>query len=154
VVGGLTYLVMPRILFATYMADQRLPIALAFMLVACLYLEARHRLVRRGFIATLLILLAIRVIEVDVSWGELSRGTLEFRDSVRRIQRGSKILVAYADRMAGDDVNDLGLVHAACIAMIERSALVSTAFTVVGKQVMQVREAYRDRVDGDDGTPP
>ena len=31
---------------------------------------------------------------------------------------------------AGDDVRDLGLVHAACIATIERSALVTTLFTV------------------------
>ena len=40
---------------------------------------------------------------------------------------------------AGDDVADLGLVHAACLAMIERSALVTTAFTVVGKQILHVR---------------
>jgi hypothetical protein len=153
-VGGLTYLVMPRVLFATYLADQRLPIALAFMLVGCLYLETRHRMVRRGFIAMLFVLLALRVIEVDASWAELSRGTLEFRDSVRRITRGSKILVAYADRAAGDEVRDLGLVHAACVAMIERSSMVTTAFTVVGKQVLRVKPEFRDRVDTEDGTPP
>lgn len=153
-VGGLTYLAMPRVLFATYLADQRLPIALAFMLVACLHLETRHRLVRRGFIAMLLVLLALRVIEVDASWAELSRGTLEFRDSVRRITRGAKVLVAYADLSAGDEVRDLGLVHAACVAMIERSAMVTTAFTVVGKQVLRVKPDYRDRADTEDGTPP
>jgi hypothetical protein len=40
------------------------------------------------------------------------------------------------------------------LAIIERSALVSTAFTVVGKQVLHVREDYRGRVDTEDGTPP
>ncbi len=69
VVGGLVYLAMPRILFATYMADQRLPVALAFMILACAHLEMRHRLVRRGFLAFLLILLVVRVIEVDVDLG-------------------------------------------------------------------------------------
>jgi hypothetical protein len=44
--------------------------------------------------------------------------------------------------------------HAACLAIIERSALVTTAFTVLGKQVMHVRRNYRDRVDTEDGTPP
>jgi hypothetical protein len=32
--------------------------------------------------------------------------------------------------------------------------LVTTAFTVLGKQVMHVRRNYRDRVDTEDGTPP
>src|SRR5262249_47952176 len=50
VVGGFIYLILPRNMFATYLADQRLPIALAFMLVACAHLELRHRLVRRGFL--------------------------------------------------------------------------------------------------------
>src|SRR6185312_13425682 len=64
-VGGLIYMVMPRVLFATYMADQRLPIAVAFMVIACAHLELRHRLVRRGFLVMLLVLLVVRVMEVD-----------------------------------------------------------------------------------------
>jgi hypothetical protein len=38
--------------------------------------------------------------------------------------------------------------------MIERSALVTTVFTVAGKQVLHVRPEYRDYVDLHDGTPP
>jgi hypothetical protein len=44
--------------------------------------------------------------------------------------------------------------HAATLAIIERSALVTTAFTVVGKQILHVRDDYRARVDTEDGTPP
>jgi hypothetical protein len=154
IVGGLVYLALPRVLFATYLADLRLPIALAFMLVACASMPLRHRLVRRGFLAILMMMLVVRVIEVDVNWTQLSQITLEFRDSVKRIKRGSTVLVAYADRAAGDDVRDLELVHAACLAMIDRSALVTTAFTVSGKQIMHVRNAYARRVDTEDGTPP
>jgi len=152
--GGLVYLAMPRILFATYMADQRLPIAVAFMLVACAHLELRHRMIRRGFIALLLVVLVLRVMEVDLAWAQLSPLTLQFRDSIKRITAGSTVLIAYADLSGGDDVRDLGLVHAACLAMIERSALVTTAFTVDGKQIMHVRPEYRDQVDTEDGTPP
>jgi hypothetical protein len=153
-VSGLVYLAMPRVMFATYMADQRLPIAFAFMLVACMHIDLRHRIVRRGFLVVLVMTLLVRVIEVDVSWAELSTATVEFRASVKRIKPGSKVLVAYAKPDGGDDVADYGLVHAACIAIIERSALVTTAFTVKGKQILQVRPAYRDIVDTEDGTPP
>jgi hypothetical protein len=38
--------------------------------------------------------------------------------------------------------------------MIERSALVSTAFTVKGKQIMTVRKAFHAQVDTEDGVPP
>ena len=66
-VGGLVYLAMPRVLFASYLADQRLPIALAFAFFAGIDVKLHHRLVGRGFIAILLTLVAVRLIEVDVS---------------------------------------------------------------------------------------
>jgi hypothetical protein len=153
-IGSITYFVMPRVIFETYMADQRLPISLAFMVIACAHLNLRHQYVRTGFATVLVLLLAIRVFEVQTFWTDLSRTTTSFRDSVRHIDRGSKVLVAYADPDAGDDVKDLGLVHAACLAIIERSALVTTAFTVVGKQILHMRPEYRARVDSEDGTPP
>ena len=154
-VGLLIYIALPRVMFETYMADQRVPIGVAFMLVACGDLELRRRLVRRGFIAVLVLLIGGRLIEIDLNWSSLSDTTSEFRSSVRRIAPGSKVFVAYADRSSGgDDVRDLGLVHAACIAMIERSALVTTAFTVVGKQVLHVKPELRSYVDTHDGTPP
>jgi hypothetical protein len=154
VVGGIVYLALPRMMFDTYMADQRVPLGVALMLFGCGELDARSRLVRQGFLVILIVLTAGRLIEVDYNWSQLSDSTSAFRNSVRRIAPGSKVFVAYADGTFGDDVRDLGLVHAACIAMIERSALVTTVFTVAGKQVLHVRPEYRDFVDLHDGTPP
>lgn len=153
-VCGVVYLAMPRVAFATYMADQRLPIAFIFMLIACVEIDLRHRLVRRGFLAFLVVTLLVRVIEVDVTWAELSTSTSEFRASVKRLKPGAKVLVAYAKGDGGDDVAEYGLVHAACLAIIERSALVTTVFSVKGKQVLHVRPEYRSIVDNEDGTPP
>ena len=153
IVGGAVYMALPRMMFATYMADQRLPIALAFFIIACLNIDMGHRLVRRGFLALLFILVVVRVIEVDAHWSDMAGSTQEFRDSIKRIKRGSTVLVVYSDDVVAG-VGDLGLVHAPCIAMIERSALVTTAFTVEGKQVMHVRPAYRGQVDTEDGVPP
>jgi hypothetical protein len=153
-IGVLVYMALPRVIFETYMADQRLPISLAFMLIACTDLDLRDKIVRRGFTAVLVIMLVIRVGEVESMWRSLSGGIDSFRQSVQLIDRGAKVLVAYGDPDGGDDVHDLGLVHADCFAIIERSALVTTAFTVVGKQIMHARPEYRARVDTVDGTPP
>ena len=152
--GVIVYMALPRVIFETYMADQRLPISLTFMLIGCIDLDLRDRIVRRGFAVVLIVMLGIRVAEVENMWSSLSAGTAAFKQSVGLIDRGSKVLVAYADPDGGDDVHDLGLVHAACFAIIERSALVTTAFTVVGKQIMHARPDYRGRVDTADGTPP
>jgi hypothetical protein len=158
-VGAVVYVAMPRIIFDTYMADQRLPISLAFMVVACAQLDLRrlglrYAFARQGMVAVLVLLLTARVLEVQTVWTALSPDTASFRESVELIDRGAKVIVAYADPDAGDDVRNLGLVHAACLAVIERSALVTTVFTVVGKQVLHVRADYHDRVDTQDGSPP
>jgi hypothetical protein len=153
-VGGAVYIALPRLMFDTYMTDQRVPIGIAFMLFGCGDLELRRRLVRRAFMIVLIVLISVRLIEIDLNWSQLSDSTSEFRSSVRRIVPGSKVFVAYADRALGEDVRDLGLVHAACIATIERSALVTTLFTVEGKQVLHVHSNYRDYADIRDGTPP
>ena len=154
VVGAGVYFALPRIMFDTYMTDQRVPLGIAFMLLACGDLELRRRLVRRAFVAILIVMVSMRLMEIDYNWSQLSDSTSQFRSSVKRITPGSKVFVAYADRTFGEDVRDLGLVHAACIAMIERSALVTTAFTVAGKQVMHVKPQFNDFVDRQDGTPP
>jgi hypothetical protein len=157
--GAVVYLAMPRIIFDTYMADQRLPISMAFMVIACMQLDF-DRLglptasARWGAVAVLFLLLAVRILEVQTAWAALTPGIVSFRESVELIDRGAKVMVAYADPNGGDDVRDLGLVHAACLAVIERSALVTTVFTVVGKQVLHARADYRDRVDTEDGSPP
>lgn len=153
-VGAVVYLALPRVMFDTYMTDQRVPIGVAFMLFACGDLELRRRLVRRGFMVILVILIAGRLIEIDYNWTQLSDSTSQFRSSVKRIAPGSKVFVSYADRSLGEDVRDLGIVHAACIATIERSALVTTVFTVPGKQILHVKPEYKDFADTQDGTPP
>ena len=153
-VGAVVYLALPRVLFGSYYADQRLPIALAFMAVAFADLDLHRRWTMRAFCIVLVALLAVRVLEVQLAWRQLTRWTDSFRQSVQMIDRGAKVLVAYADNAQADDVRDLGLSHAACLAMIEKSALVTTAFTVRGKQILQIKPAWRDHADIEDGTPP
>jgi len=153
-VGAAVYLALPRVLFAAHLADQRLPIALAFMLVACIRVDLHDRRRRAGFAALLIVLLALRLGEVQIVWNDLSRGPMEALRSVETIKRGARVLVVHGDRSSTGLISDLGLVHIASLATIERSALVSTAFTVEGKHILQVRDEYRPFVDAQDGTPP
>jgi hypothetical protein len=153
-IGVLTYLALPQVIFETYLADQRMPISLAFMVIACFDVDFRNRFARWGFAAALVLIVTARVAEVEYVWAPLSAGVESFRQSVELLNRGAKVAVAYADPNGGDSLRDYGLVHADCIAVIERSALVTTEFTVVGKQILHARSAWRGRVDTADGTPP
>ena len=148
------HVAMPRMLFASYLADQRLPIAIAFMAVACFRVDMRSEYVRRLFLVVSLGLLAARVAEVDIAWANAAPATMEMRESLRKIQRGSKVLVAYTNSDMPNEVQHLGLVHAVSLAIIERQALITTAFTTQGKQIMHVRPEFRKIVDSEDGTPP
>jgi hypothetical protein len=156
VMGGLVYLAMPRVLFATHLADQRLPVALAFMLIACVAIDLRRLRVRQALAALFVTLLAVRLAEVQLAWQALAPQTAQFLRSARSLERGARVLVAHGDRTAYEigTVSDFGLLHAASLATIERSALVSTAFVVPGKHVLQVREPFRDRVNLEDRVPP
>ena len=153
-VGLVTYMAMPRALFGAYLADQRLPIALAFMLIACFEIDLRSRRARGGLLALLVVLLAARVTEVQLVWNHLARITGEFRQSVETIKRGSRVLVVFGDRSAFKDVSDFEIVHAASLATIERSALVTTLFTVRGKQIMHARKEFQKYVETEDHWPP
>jgi hypothetical protein len=157
-IGAVVYLVLPRTLFATHLADQRLPAALVFMLIACIDLDLRERAVRWGLAALFVVLLAVRLGEVQMSWNSLAPQTAEFLRSARLVERGARVLVVHADRdaYAGDlnVVSDFGLLHAASLATIERSAMVSTAFVVTGKHVLQVRAPFRRLVNREDRVPP
>lgn len=153
-VGCIAYFALPRALFGAHLADQRLPIAIVFMLAACFDIDLQDRVIRRGFVSLVAALLALRVAEVQLVWNHLDRGTSEFFHSVEKIKRGARILVVYGDRSTGKEVSDLNLVHAASMAVIERSALVSTEFTVKGKQILHARKEFRKYVETEDWSPP
>ena len=149
--GAVVYLALPGFMLSTYMADQRLPIALVFLIIGCANLELHGSTERMVALALLACLLVARVVEVEANWRGLSREALALRDSIRHVeQRGPRILVAQANETSSDEVQDYGLAHAACLAVIERSALVSTLFTIPGKQIIQARPAYRGQVETGD----
>lgn len=151
--GAAVYLAMPRVLFGSWLADQRLPVALFFLLVGFLRPAGPPRL-RPAFFALVIGLTAFRLADVHLHWQELSEVTADMRQSAQLIQPGSAVLVAHADQPSGSASLNEALNHVPCVAVIESDALVSTLFTVRGKQILDVRAELRDRVDAEDGDPP
>jgi hypothetical protein len=102
----------------------------------------------------LIMLVAARVLEVQLVWDKLAYRTNDFLKSVRMMERGARVLVVRDYDTDTGEISDSDLVHAASLATIERSALVTTAFTVKGKHILQVRPEYRDYVETQDRLPP
>lgn len=152
--GVAVYMAMPRMLFSSWVADQRLPIALVFLLVGFVNFNDHNRWARYFLYTFVIGVACARFASVFLVWNQIDHAYADFRQSVGMIEPGSTILVATADEPGGSDALNMPLSHAACMAMIERSSLVSTSFSVPGKQVLAVRPKYRDRVDIKDGDPP
>ncbi len=153
VVGIVLLLAMPRLLFDTYMADQRLPMAIMFMLIACVDvpLAGAAALAAMGFG---LVLLVLRVGEVHTYWAASARETAEVQEALKQLKRGARVVTITADTKRGYVPEDYGLDHAASLASIERSALTTRTFVVAGKQILAMTEPYRNHVDQYDGGPP
>ncbi len=153
-IGAIVYLAMPNATFTAYLVDERLPIAIVLVAIAFMSVEIPHRLARRRFALALLALLAVRVVEVGVNWSELARQTADVRASTRLIERGARVLVAQSDDVSDNDALDFALAHAGCLAIIERSALVSDVFVFPGKQIMGLRPPYGRLAATTDTDPP
>lgn len=152
--GFAVFLAMPYTLFGSEMADQRMPVALLLMLVGFVHLDPEDKWFKAGFLALVVGFAGLRVADVSSHWQRIGAIYTDLRASLVSVPRGSKILVSVADEPRGTETAQTSISHAPCLAMIERSALVSTAFTVKGKQIMTVRPAFHDRVDTEDGEPP
>lgn len=148
------YLAMPRMLFGSWMADQRLPTAAVFLLAGFVRFSPSAAFQRNLLLAVVLGASITRFADVEAHWRRLDAELQEFRDSAALIGPGARVLAAYADEAASSRNIDAAISHAPCLATIERGAAVSTLFTVPGKQILDLQPDYRGLVDRDDGEPP
>lgn len=152
----LVYLAMPRMLFGSWIADQRLPVAVAFLAVGFARMSPRSP--RSSMVLAMAVLSAglIRFGDVTHHWRALGAEMEGFRQSVAMLPKGARILVARADdpTPAEDSHEAAAISHAPCVAVIDRDAVVSTLFSVPGKQILDLKPEYRGLVDAEDGDPP
>ena len=152
--SALAYLAMPATLFGSMLADQRMPIAILMFAIGFVRVDLRSDGLRLGFVAVLAAICFVRYAEVGNHWQQIERYVQEFNEGLATVERGARVMVAQADEPDGTvSIND-GLSHVPCLAIIERSALVTTAFTVKGKQILGVKPPFTEIVDRDDGFLP
>jgi hypothetical protein len=152
--GVVVFMAMPRMFFGTWVADQRLPVGLVFLLIGFIRFDDSKRWCRYLLYLFVLGIAITRFVSVQVAWQQIDGAYADFRESVAQIKPGSTIMVAYADNPGGSEAFNMPLSHAACYAMIERASLVTTSFSVAGKQILTVKPGFRDRVDDQDMDPP
>jgi hypothetical protein len=154
VLGQLVFLAMPRSLFGSWAADLRLPIALTFMLIGFISIDLQVSAARRVFLGILALTLGARVTDVSLQWRQASAAVTELRMALQSLPIGAELLVTRADTAMGPPLVNAAMEHAASLATVERSALVTRLFTVPGKQILAVKPPFQGKVDAEDGDTP
>ncbi len=87
---------MPSWLLGSWGADLRLPIALAFVLIAATRLDVSPRTAAAAA-ATALLFLTMRVYALSENWREMDGHYAEFRAGMRALPQGARVLVLQSD---------------------------------------------------------
>ena len=148
------YLAMPTTLFGSMMADQRLPIAGLLFAIGFVRLTLPSQTGRLVFVSVLTLICIVRFGEVASRWQQIDVYVQEFQQAIALLPQGARVMVAQADEAYGPAALNDGMSHIPCLAVIDRSALVTSLFTVSGKQILGVRHPYSEIVDRDDGYLP
>lgn len=152
--GVVTYIALPTVMFGSSYADERLPIALAFLVLGFVRFDMRTPRARQVALACILTIICGRSALIAHDWRPLGRVYTDMRQALAMAEPGSTLLVVEATVPSGDPAFNNAIAHAPCLGIIDRSLLVSTAFTVAGKQILSITPAYTDQVDREDGDPP
>jgi hypothetical protein len=141
--GVVIYLVMPRILFGAWAADYRLPIAVLFIVIGFARWKISTPSERRLFVGIVVGLALVRFALVGMTWINIDHVYADLRESFKRIERGSTVLVVQA-KIGYPFSRAWPLNYAGCLATIDRSSFAPSLFAVKGKQVLTVKPRFQD----------
>lgn len=147
------YVAVPRAIFDGWLVDQRLPHGMILLGLGLLRIDIPDGALRRGVIAAIVGLCALRAGDVALVWQTIDHSTRSYRAAVEALPRGARIGVLLADAPERSIRADATL-HLAAHAVVTRSALVSSLFAERGKQVVQVRPPWNAHVHPGDIWPP
>jgi len=153
VVAGLAaFLAAPSEIMGGSGVDSRLPIAFLFVAIGFLDWNLPARRGRATFSLAFALLLASRLGLVEYAWREMAVDTADMEQSAAAIKGGSKILVAQVDHPTYRGSS--WLYYLPCLMMIERSSLVSLAYSDPAQHVLRVMPAFRNMTGGFNDDPP
>jgi hypothetical protein len=123
-------LVMPRMLQGVLGADLRIPLLLAFLLVACSDLALRSRRQTLAFCAGVLALLLFRVTTISAQWRVFDADFRELRAADAVIERGSRVVVIPFESVFDWERPRLPYWYVASLAVIDRSIFLPHLYTI------------------------
>lgn len=150
-VGGAAFLVIPNRAMGSWGAAARLPFGLVFVLSGALRWDLATARARAIFAAALLALMLLRTASTEAAFLRYDHVRQDFMASLTRVAPGSRIMIA-ADYARADDALR-AIWELPCLAVIERSSLVSMEYSHPLGQVLEVRPAYRASTGGYNDDP-
>lgn len=151
--GGLavSYLAMPATLFGSNLADRRLPVAFAFLLVAASDAEWRGERSRLAFTTAVVAVVAVQLGVVHRQWQGFARTYETYFRAIEALPVGAKLMVVYA-RDGWTDAMTPPVQNVWCLAVIERSAFVPFIFARPGQQPLALTPRYRALAEATPGS--
>jgi hypothetical protein len=120
---SLAFLLMPDLLFSSYAADKRLPIAIALMAIAASEWRAWSRLTA----AALAVLFVVRLALIADVWAQSSAVYREYLAAIERVPHGAKLMVVVA-HPSQRSLPPIPAFEIANLAVIHRHAFVPSLF--------------------------
>jgi hypothetical protein len=150
--GLAAFLAAPSEIMGASGVDSRLPIAFLFVAIGFFDWNPAIPRLRYGFLFALALLLASRIALVEYVWQRMAVDTTDMTLSAAAIKPGSKILVAQVDHPSYRGAS--WLYYLPCLMMLERSSLVSLAYSDPAQQVLTVKPPFRNMTGGFNDDPP
>jgi len=153
--GLIVYAAMPLVLFGSWFADSRLPIAIMLVALGFARWDLATGAMRGAFVAVVLALSLLRSADAGVALAKVDPLLEEIRQSMALIEPGSAVLSTYADdslrksifrpaQYTDDRALAFGLHHTPVLALMDRSSMVPIAFTHPGKQILLLKPDHAD----------
>jgi len=135
------YLALPFKAMSAFHVDDRLPLGVVLLLCGFLAWDLADLARQRRFLVAIVALALLRLAGVEAAANRVRAAVTAFDQSLELVKPGSKIMVA----QSGGDIPVFDTLEAVpCLAIIERSSLVSIAFSHPAEQVLMVKTPYRD----------
>jgi hypothetical protein len=143
--AALTYLVMPNRIATAAGADHRIPLLLGLLLIAGSRWAAPARRLGTIVAAGALLLFAVRLGVVAVSWQASDRAYAALLPAIDALPRGSRLAVAYPAEAINSEPTPLA--HFPLLAVVRRDAFVPTLFAFATQQPVALKPTYRALAD-------
>ncbi len=153
---ALAFLLSPKALWTGGVFDQRFAVLLALMLVAGTQLKCAKPRLFRVVPIILGALLIVRLAVLSQAWIEHRADLVEIRAAIDKMAEGARLLVVRPDvetayRLAPDRHrvfhHGVQLQNLPTLAVIEKSAFVSTLYAIAGQQPLKLKPPF-DRLGG------